>query len=147
MPSPPSTAWPQHLWWLFVALALPLAPVRADWSRQTVRTIQQTTGNSSESLTLQRSSLNAVAASGIRAGAPLIEQGQWNDAVPYRPASEGGAFSLTLTSEPAGTTQRSLSIAPNQLEGSLQPDGRLRAGPGTTASEVQLSILQTYSVF
>lgn len=147
MPAPQATARPWRACWLIIALALPLAPVRADWSRQTIRTIQQTTGNSSESLTLQRGSLNAVAASGIRASAPLIEQGRWNDAVQFRPASDGGAFSLTLTSEPAGTTQRSVSSAPNQLGGSLQPDGRLRAGPGSAASEVQLSIIQSYSVF
>lgn len=147
MPAPPSTAWPLRTWWLFVALTLPLAPARADWSRQTVRTIQQTTGNSSESLTLQRGSLNAVAASGSLASAPLIEQGQWNDAVRFRPASNGGDFSLTLTSEPAGITNRSTSSTPNHLEGHAQPDGRLRAGPGSAASEVQLSIIQTYSVF
>lgn len=147
MPASHATGWPWRACWLIIALTLPLAPVRADWSRQTVRTIQQTTANSSESLTLQRGTLNAVDASGIRAGAPLIEQGKWNNAVPFRPAADGGAFSLTLTSEPAGTSQSSLSVAPNQLEGSLQPDGRLRAGPGSSASEVQLSILQTYSVF
>lgn len=153
-PSPggSAAARPARAGWLLAALALPfalpLAPARADWSRQTTQTVQQTTGNSGESLTLQRGSLNAVAASGIRASAPLIEQGQWNSAVQFSPALDGGAFSLLLNSEAAGAeASRGLTVAPNRLEGSPLPAGSLRGGPGSAASEVRLSIIQSYSVF
>lgn len=143
-----AAAWPARACGLLAALALPLSPAHADWSRQTTQTVQQTTGNTVESLTLQRGSLNAVAATGIRASGPLIEQGQWNSAVQFSPALDGGAFSLTLHSEAAGAeASRGLSVAPNRLEGSQQPDGSLRGGAGTAASEVRLSIIQTYSVF
>jgi hypothetical protein len=113
-----------------------------------MQSVQQTTASSSESLTVQRSSLNAVAASGAHAGAPLIEQGQWNPAVPFTPSVDGGSFSLSLHSESAGVeASRSFSVAPNRLEGGPLPDGSLQGGPGAAASDVRLSIIQTYSVF
>jgi len=144
----PCRAWPWRSCWLLALLGLPLTPARADWSRQTMQSVQQTTASSSEGLTLQRSNLHAVAASGVRAGAPLIEQGQWNPAVPFSPSVDGGTFSLSLHGEAAGVdASRSFSVAPNRLEGGALPDGSLRGGPGAAASEVRLSIIQTYSVF
>ncbi|MEB3276091.1 MAG: hypothetical protein VKM92_03900 [Cyanobacteriota bacterium] len=137
-----------------------LAPARANWQRQTIQQLQQTTLNATRQAEFQRSGLQAVAASGIRATAPLIEQGQWNPAVGYLPALPGGVFSLQLSSQaadpeapvsfdaPSATAgRRSTSVAPNLLEASIQPDGSLRAGPGSAASEVRLTVTQTYSVF
>jgi hypothetical protein len=144
----PSSALPWRACWPLALLALSLTPARADWSRLTMQSVQQTTASSSESLTLQRSNLNAVAASGVHAGAPLIEQGQWNPAVPFTPSVAGGSFSLSLHGESAGVeASRSFSVAPNRLEGGPLPDGSLRGGPGAAASDVRLSIVQTYSVF
>jgi hypothetical protein len=134
-----------------LALALALvaaAPAQANWERQTTHSVQQTTLNASQQSDLQRTSLTAVAASGIAASAPLIQQGAWNPAVIYSPAVQGGTFSLLLTSEAAGSvSSHSVSRSPNRLEASRQPDGRLQAGPGSSASEVQLTVTQTYSVF
>lgn len=131
-----------------VALALAAAPAQANWERQTTYTVQQTTLNTSQQSDLQRTSLTAVAASGIAVSAPLIQQGAWNPAVLFSPAIPGGTFSLLLTREEAGTvSSQGISRAPNGLEVSRQPDGRLQAGPGSSASEVQLSVTQTYSVF
>jgi hypothetical protein len=127
---------------------LPILPARADWSRQTLQTSQQTLGNSSVAVSLQRSSLNSVAATGIQASAPLMERGQWNPSAEFLPTVSGGIFSLQLSQEEAGRPAgQSRSEAPNRLEATRPPDGRLQAGPGQAASEVQLSIIQTYSVF
>jgi hypothetical protein len=139
---------PSRTCWLALLLGLSLSPARADWSRQTVQTLQQTTGNRVESTTLQPGNLTAVAGSGLRASAPLIEQGQWNPTVTFSPAVDGGAFSLQHHAESAGAeASRSLSISPNRLGGEHRPDGSLRGGPGQAASELKLTILQTYSVF
>lgn len=144
---------------LLLACSAP-PPVRADWQRQSVQQLQQTTLNTTETASFQRTSLDAVAATGITASAPLIQQGQWNPAVTYSPAVEGGTFQLQLTQQRADpappasfsaisavASERSASTAANQLQVTVQPDGSLRAGPGTSASEVQLSVTQTYSVF
>lgn len=143
-----------------LAQALLAPSARANWQRQTIQQVQQTTLNASQQADFQRASLNAVAATAITASAPLMEQGQWNPAVTYSPTVDGGTFSLLLTSQSADpepppsfdainapASSRSASLAPNLLEGSIQPDRSLQAGPGSTASEVQLSITQTYTVF
>lgn len=144
---------------LLLACSAP-PPVRADWQRQSVQQLQQTTLNTMETASFQRTSLDAVAATGITASAPLIQQGQWNPAVTYSPAVEGGTFQLQLTQQRADpappasfsaisavASECSASTAANQLQVTVQPDGSLRAGPGTSASEVQLIVTQTYSVF
>lgn len=131
-----------------LALALAAAPAQANWQRQTTHSVQQTTLNTSQQSDLQRTSLTAVAASGIAASAPLIQQGGWNPAVVFSPAIPGGTFSLLLTREEAGTvSSQGVSRSPNRLEVTRQADGRLQAIPGSSASEVQLSVTQIYSVF
>lgn len=140
-------------WLAFAPLGLAFVllgsrPACADWSRQTTRSLQQTTLQTSEQRTYPQASFTAVAATGLQASAPLIEQGQWNPAAVLSPAQSGGTFSLLLTHEAAdGPPSLQRSVAPNRLDGRLLPDGRLQAGPGASASEVQLTVTQTYSVF
>lgn len=145
---------------LLAVAALAPAAASANWQRQTTQQLQQTTVNSAQQAEVQRSSLTAVAATGITASAPLIQQGQWNPAVLYTPSVDGGVFSLLLTSQPADpeppasfdainspASGRSASVAPNRLAATVQPDGSLQAGPGASASELKLTITQTYTVF
>jgi hypothetical protein len=132
----------------------------ANWEHVNIRTVQETTLNTSESASFRRESLNAVSGLAVSASAPLIQQGQWNSTAQFSPTIPGGVFSLNLLSQPADpappnsydalsspSSGRSLRQAPNQFEGYLTPSGDLRAGQGSRASEVNLTASQTLTVF
>lgn len=133
---------------------------QANWERVTIRSVQETILNTAEAATFRRQSLNAASGTAVSASAPLIQQGQWNSTVDYRPTTPGGVFSLNLYSHPADpappnsydalsspSSGRTIRQAPNQLEGYLTPSGDLRSGSGSRASEVNLTASQTLTVF
>ena len=128
----------------------------ANWEHVNIRTVQETTLNTSESASFRRDSLNAVSGLAVSATGPLIQQGQWNSTVQFSPTTSGGVFSLNLLSQPADpappnsydalsspSSGRTLRQAPNQLEGYLTPSVQLRAVPSSRASEVNLTASQT----
>jgi hypothetical protein len=147
---------------LLAAAAFLAAPPAAwaNWERVSIRSVQETIRNTTETATFRRETLNAAAGLAVSASAPLIQQGQWNSTVQFSPTTPGGVFSLNLLSQPADpappnsydalsspSSGRSLRQAPNQLEGYLTPAGELRAGAGSRASEVNLTASQTLTVF
>ena len=135
-------------------------PACANWETANTRTVQESIVNTSQAATFRRESLNAVSGSAVSASAPLIQQGQWNNAVTFAPTTPGGAFSLLLHTHPSDpqspngydalsspSSGRSMTSATNQLQGVMTPTGELQAGSGTRASEVNLTFTRTLSVF
>lgn len=132
----------------------------ANWQNVNTRTVQETILNTGQTATFRRESLNAASGLAVSASAPLIQQGQWNTSATFAPTSPGGAFSLFLHSQPADpappngydaltnpSSGRTITSASNQLQGVMTPTGELQAGPGTRASEVNLTATHTLSVF
>lgn len=135
-------------------------PALANWENVNTRTIQETILNTIHTASFRRDSLNAVSGSSVSASAPLILQGQWNPSVTFSPTTPGGAFSLLLHSHPADpqppngydalsspSSGRTITSATNQLQGVMTPTGDLQAGPGSRASEVNLTATHSLSVF
>lgn len=137
----------------------PLA-ANANWQNVNTQTVQETILNTGETATFRRESLNAVSGLAVSTSAPLIQQGQWNSSATFSPTTPGGTFSLLVHSQPADSqppngydalsspsSGRSITAASNQLKGVMTPTGELQAGPGTRASEVNLTTTHTLSVF
>lgn len=143
-------------------LFLPFLPLPswANWENVNTRTVQETILNTGQTASFRRDSFNAVSGTSVSASAPLLQFGQWNTSVTFSPTSPGGAFSLLLHSHPADpqpangydalsspSSGRTITSANNQLQGTMSPTGDLQAGPGTRASEVNLTSTHTLSVF